>query len=80
MMARMPQFLAGALIGAVLLVAPPAFATTIERVMSPGGIEIWLVQQKTVPLIAMDFAFRGGTSQDPADKAGVASLVAATID
>jgi zinc protease len=79
-MARMPQFLAGALIGAVLLVAPPAFATTIERVMSPGGIEIWLVQQKTVPLIAMDFAFRGGTSQDPADKGGVASMVAGLID
>ena len=80
MMPCMPKFLAGALVGASLLVAQTAFATTIERVTSPGGIEIWLVQEKTAPLIAMDFAFRGGTSQDPADKAGVASLVAATID
>lgn len=80
MMACMPKFLAPALIGASLLIAPAASATTIERVTSPGGIEIWLVQEPTVPLIAMDFAFRGGTSQDPTDKPGVASLVAATID
>ncbi len=81
MMACMPRLLARALVGASLLIAPAAaWATTIERVTSPGGIEIWLVQEPTVPLIAMDFAFRGGTNQDPADKAGVASLVAATID
>jgi len=80
-MASMPKFFTGALIGASLLIAPAvASATTIERVTSPGGIEIWLVREPTVPLIAMDFAFRGGTTQDPADKPGVASLVAATID
>jgi zinc protease len=84
--ASMPRFvgpfIARALVGASLLVAAaaPAAATKIDRVVSPGGIEIWLVQEPTVPLIAMDFAFRGGTSQDPADKAGVASLVAALID
>jgi zinc protease len=74
--------IARALVGAALLVgfAAPAAATTIERVVSPGGIEAWLVQEPSVPLIAMDFAFRGGASQDPADKAGVASLVASTID
>jgi len=80
-MACMPRFLARALVGASLLIAPAvASATTIERVTSPGGIEIWLVREPTVPLIAMDFAFRGGSTQDPADKPGVASLVAATID
>jgi zinc protease len=75
-------FIARALVGASLLVAAavPAAATKIDRVVSPGGIEIWLVQEPTVPLIAMDFAFRGGTSQDPADKAGVASMVAGLID
>jgi zinc protease len=58
----------------------PAAATKIERVVSPGGIEAWLVQDKTVPLVAIDFAFRGGANQDPADKAGVANLVAALLD
>jgi zinc protease len=76
------SFAARALLGASLLVAAaaPAAATKIDRVVSPGGIEIWLVQEPTVPLIAMDFAFRGGTSQDPADKAGLASMVAGLID
>src|SRR5262249_61125862 len=58
----------------------PAAATKIDRVVSPAGIEIWLVQEPTVPLIAMDFAFRGGASQDPADKPGVASMAAGLID
>jgi zinc protease len=60
--------------------AAPAAATKIDRVVSPAGIEIWLVQEPTVPLIAMDFAFRGGSSQDPADKPGLASMVAGLID
>ena len=32
----------------------------IERVISPGGIEAWLVESHANPLIAMRFAFRGG--------------------
>jgi zinc protease len=75
-------FAARAVIGASLLVAAaaPAAATKIDRVVSPAGIEFWLVQEPTVPLIAMDFAFRGGTSQDPVDKPGLASMVAGLID
>jgi len=82
-MARLLRpFATRALLGAALLVAAaaPAAATKIDRVVSPAGIEIWLVHEPSVPLIAMDFAFRGGTSQDPADKAGVASMVAGLID
>ncbi|MBV8827323.1 MAG: insulinase family protein [Hyphomicrobiales bacterium] len=62
------------------LAAGPAGATAIERVISPGGIEAWLVRQPSVPLVAMDFAMVGGANEDPADKAGVAHLVASTID
>ena len=78
----LPRFAARTLVGAALLLplGAPAGATTIERVVSPGGIEAWLVKEPSVPLIAMDFAFRGGASQDPADKAGVANFVASTID
>lgn len=54
--------------------------TRITRVMSPGGIEAWLVRDTTLPLIAMEFAFMGGAAQDPADKPGVASLTASLLD
>jgi zinc protease len=62
------------------LAAGPAGATSIERVVSPGGIEAWLVRQPSVPLVALDFSMTGGATQDPADKAGVAHLVASTVD
>jgi zinc protease len=62
------------------LAALPAGATSIERVVSPGGIEAWLVRQPSVPLVALDFAITGGANEDPADKAGAAHLVASTID
>ncbi len=60
--------------------AAPAGATTIERVVSPGGIEVWLVHEPAVPLIAMDFAFIGGAVQDPPGKAGTANLMASLLD
>ena len=63
--------------GALLSLGPaPANATTIERVVSPGGIEAWLVREPAVPLIVVKFAFVGGSSQDPDDKPGVATLAA----
>ncbi len=62
------------------LFAAPALATTIERVVSPGGIEAWLVHEPAVPMIAVDFAFGGGAAQDPAGKAGTANLVASLLD
>ena len=60
--------------------APAQAAAKIQRVTSPGGIEAWLVQDATVPLVAMQFAFRGGSAQDPANKPGVAQLMADNLD
>jgi zinc protease len=65
---------------ALLAFAAPALATTIERVVSPGGIEAWLVHESAVPLVAVDFAFVGGAIQDPAGKAGTATMVASLLD
>ncbi|MGA9321808.1 MAG: pitrilysin family protein [Xanthobacteraceae bacterium] len=71
------------IIAAVLilpLLAAPALATTIERVVSSGGIEAWLVHEPAVPMIAVDFDFGGGAAHDPAGKAGTANLVASLLD
>ncbi len=53
------------LLALVTWVAPALAAAKIERVVSPGGIEAWLVRDATVPLVAVEFAFQGGSSQDP---------------
>ncbi|MGB6760157.1 MAG: pitrilysin family protein [Xanthobacteraceae bacterium] len=60
--------------------AVPAGATTIERVVSPGGIVAWLVHEPAVPMIAVDFAFAGGAAQDPLGKGGAANFVASLLD
>ncbi|ANW02889.1 M16 family metallopeptidase [Bradyrhizobium icense] len=60
--------------------APSLAATTIQRLVSPGGIEAWFVQDATVPLIAMEYAFGGGATQDPNDKPGVGHMVAGLLD
>jgi zinc protease len=74
-----PRFAAA--IGILVALALPASAATeIERIVSPGGIEAWLVRDTTLPLIAIDFAFRGGSNQDPADRAGLANLMVDLLD
>lgn len=65
-----------------LLNVPPAQSETtrIQRVVSPGGIEAWLVHDTTLPLVAIELAFVSGSAQDPADKPGVASLMSSLLD
>ena len=63
-----------------LTAAPPAAAVTIEKIVSPAGIEAWLVREQTVPLVALSYAFHGGSSQDPAEKSGAANLAADLLD
>jgi zinc protease len=65
---------------AISLCADPAHATTIERIVSPGGIEAWLVREPAVPLVTLDFAFAGGSAQDPIGKAGTAFLMTSLLD
>jgi zinc protease len=48
--------------------------TRIQRVVSPGGVEAWLVESHSVPMVTMNMSFRGGASQDPVGKPGVANF------
>lgn len=57
-----------------------AHAMKVERVVSPLGIEAWLVQEKNVPLIAMQFSFNGGATQDLPTKEGTSYLLSGMLD
>ena len=65
---------------ALWLVTPAAQAMTIERVVSPGGIEAWLVRDSALPLIAVEFAVLGSADQDPPGKPGVANMATSLLD
>ena len=72
--------LAAVVLLAVLLPSLPALAVTVEKVVSPKGIEAWLVQDHANPIIAMEIAFKGGSSLDPAAKSGLAEMTAGLLD
>ena len=75
-----PALAALALTSAVFLTSGSANAMKIQSVKSPGGIEAWLVEEHGLPLMTMQFGFMGGSSQDPADKSGVANYITAMMD
>jgi zinc protease len=82
-MTPLPFRLPAALLGAfmtIALVNPPARAATVQEITSPKGIEAWLVEDYTVPIVTMNIAFRGGAAQDPEGKAGLANLMSGLLD
>ena len=53
----------------------------IQEVASKGGIKAWLVEDHSLPIIAMAYSFRGaGAKNDPANKQGLAQLTSNTMD
>lgn len=78
----MKALLRTCLVGGALLLASvlPARAFDIERVISPGGIEAWLIRDPKVPVVAIEFSFEGGAVADPKGKEGLANLLTTLLD
>ncbi|MBO0741117.1 MAG: insulinase family protein [Hyphomicrobiaceae bacterium] len=55
-------------------------AAEIRQIRSPGGISAWLVEERSLPIIAIRFAFEGGSAQEAVGKEGTAGLLAAMLD
>jgi zinc protease len=80
--ARRCAYKASALVFAcalLIVLSPSARAVTIERVVSAGGIEAWLVRSPA-PMIALEFSILGSADQDPADKPGLSYMAASLLD
>ncbi|WP_193184299.1 M16 family metallopeptidase [Nisaea sediminum] len=78
MLLRCAVFALGTLL--VLGHAGGAEAIEIRRVVSPGGIEAWLVEDHKNPIITLSASFKGGAAADPDGKEGLADMVAALLD
>lgn len=53
----------------------------ITEVATPSGISVWLVEDHTLPIIAMNFIFLdSGTALDPDNKQGLVRLLSNTMD
>ncbi|MDX1484648.1 MAG: pitrilysin family protein [Alphaproteobacteria bacterium] len=69
-----------AVAAAALLFTAPANALKIKEVTSPKGITGWLIEDRTVPIFTLSFAFRGGSALDPQGKEGLADMVSSLLD
>jgi len=63
----------------------PAFADcgkilNVQKLTTPDGIEAWIVEDKSVPVISISFSFEGGLTYDPVGKSGVGRLVSILLD
>ncbi|MBN9218390.1 MAG: insulinase family protein [Mesorhizobium sp.] len=64
----------------LLLPVLAARAMEIQEVTSPKGVSAWLVEDYSVPIIAVRFVFGGGSTQDPPGKEGLANLMTGLFD
>ena len=63
-----------------VLPLPALAAVEIEEVTSPGGITAWLVEEPSIPFVALDIRFEGGASLDLPGKRGATNLMMATLE
>jgi zinc protease len=64
----------------MMLMSPARAAMDVQEVTSPGGIEAWLVEDHSMPLVAVAVGFRGGSGLDPQGKEGLAMFVSGLLD
>lgn len=59
----------------VLIMPQTAFAfADVKTKTLDSGAEIWVIEDETVPVISVSFAFSGGIIDDPIDKLGLANF------
>ena len=66
---------------ALVMAALPARAEIeIQEVTTPGGISAWLVEEPSIPFVALELRFKGGGSLDAPDKRGATNLMVGLLE
>lgn len=68
----------------VVATAEPEMAVTvhdgefaeIQQFVTPGGVSVWLVSEPSIPILAVQMAWKGGTASDPEGMEGLGEVVA----
>lgn len=65
----------------LLVLAMPARADVdIQEVTSPSGLKAWLVEDHSIPFVALRLGFMGGASLDAEGKRGATNLMVALLE
>jgi zinc protease len=77
----LPKLLIAMLAVGVFAPANTLHAMDVRKVVSDKGIVAWFVPDKSVPLVAVSFAFRNaGSATDPDGKEGLAEMTSGLLD
>lgn len=68
------------LVAVVGLAFPAAAGVDIKEVKSPGGLTAWLVEDHSIPFVALEIRFRGGASLDAPGKRGAINLMTGLLE
>ena len=52
----------------------------VQEITTPGGLDAWLVEEHSIPFVALELRFRGGTSLDAPGKRGAINLMTALLE
>ncbi|MCS6855001.1 MAG: insulinase family protein, partial [Elioraea sp.] len=55
------------------------WSVPVQVVRSASGLEAWLIEDHSVPVLSVAFAFAGGAALDPPGQEGRATLLAALL-
>lgn len=59
---------------------PARAEVDIQTVTSPGGITAWLVEEHSIPFVALEIRFQGGASLDAPGKRGAVNLMTGLLE
>ena len=74
------MIVAASVVLALVFATLPASAVEVVRVLSPGGIEAWLVEEHGIPILSLRAVFRGGAVFDPQGLEGRAYMASGLLD
>lgn len=67
-------------LAAALLAAPASAAIEIQDLTEPDTPGLWLVEDHSIPFVALELRFRGGASLDPEGKRGATNLMTGLLE
>ncbi len=58
----------------------PFHIPPVQKVVTDSGIEAWLIEEKSTPVIAVNVLFKGGKASDPKRLTGLSTLAMSLMD
>ncbi len=59
---------------------PKLVLPAIEKTKLANGLEVWMVEQKELPIVAMNLVLKSGQSNEPDNRTGLANMTASLLD